>query len=161
MKAILITIATAMFLALALPMEPAMAQGQPTNTNNAIVAARYTIVIDGVMIASFSSLDAITTGGQVIAGTTAPELGSVTLHRGVTGGLEMWAWHNAVAGGQAAVRKSASLIGYAADGTPVMRFFLTLAWPSKVEIGPPADGSSQALVETVTLTCTRIDRLAP
>jgi phage tail-like protein len=157
MKRSLITIAAAMFLASTLAIEPAMAQ-----TPDPITAARYTLVIDGVEIASFSSLDGIVTGGQVAAGTQAtPDAASVTLHRGVTGGMELWAWHKSVAEGATRLRKDATLLAYSTGGAPVMRFYLTMAWPSRLEISALKVGSSEVLTETATFSCTHITRSAP
>ena len=50
--------------------------------------------------------------------------------------MELWLWHEAVLMGDiVAARKSCSLVMYATDGTPVARYHLEMAWPSKLEVG--------------------------
>jgi phage tail-like protein len=156
MKRGLLTIAAAMFLALALPIEPAMAQA-PSSGSDPLTAARYSLVISGVEVAAFSTLDALESGGLVASSTQAPDAGIVKLHRGLTGGLEMWNWHSAGSKG----RKDVTLVAYSTDGTPVMRFHLGMAWPSKIDVTGVKMGSSEAMVETVTLTCAHINRMNP
>lgn len=60
-----------------------------------------------------------------------------------------------------AARKSASLVMYSSDGTPVARYYLQNAWPSKLEVGALRAGSSEVLMETVTLVCEHLQRVAP
>ena len=73
----------------------------------------------------------------------------------------MAAWHELVLLGDiAAARRNVSIIAYGADGKPVARYNLTAAWPSKVEIGTLKAGASEALMETVTMTCEFIQRVA-
>jgi hypothetical protein len=50
---------------------------------------------------------------------------------------------------------------YNTHGTPVARYHLENAWPAKIEIGAMKVGASKVLMETVTLTCERIERVAP
>ena len=47
------------------------------------------------------------------------------------------------------------------DGTPVARYHLEMAWPSKLEVGGLKAGASEVLMETVTLVCEHIQRVAP
>ena len=76
--------------------------------------------------------------------------------------MELWLWHEAVLMGDIiAARKSCSLVMYATDGTPVARYHLEMAWPSKLEIGALKAGASEVLMETVTLVCEMIQRVAP
>ena len=50
---------------------------------------------------------------------------------------------------------------YNFDGAPVARYHLENAWPSKLEIGSLKAGASEVLMETVTLVCEQIQRVAP
>jgi phage tail-like protein len=61
----------------------------------------------------------------------------------------------------AAARKSCSLVMYDTQGQPVARYHLEGAWPSKLEVGSVTEGSAEVVVETVTLTCDRVQRVAP
>jgi phage tail-like protein len=143
--------------------------------NDAITASRFSIVIDGYQIASFSELVGITTEVEPVElmestdksvvlkklpGKTKPA--TLTLKRGKNQSMELWLWHEAVLMGDImAARKSCSLVMYATDGTPVARYHLEMAWPSKLEVGALKAGASEVLMETVTLVCEHIQRVAP
>jgi phage tail-like protein len=142
---------------------------------DAITAARFSIVIDGYQIASFSELVGITTEVEPVElmqstdkevmlkklpGKRKPP--TLTLKRGKNQSMELWLWHEAVLMGDIiAARKSCSLVMYATDGTPVARYHLEMAWPSKLEVGALKAGASEVLMETVTLVCEHIQRVAP
>jgi phage tail-like protein len=147
----------------------------PSPPSDALTAARFSITIDGYEIASFSELGGIitevkpvdfleSTDKEVVfkklPGTVMPP--TIILKRGKTAGMEVWAWHEAVMNGDiGAARKSASLIMYNVDGKPVARYHLENAWPSKIEIGALKAGASEVLMETVTIVCERLQRVAP
>jgi phage tail-like protein len=50
---------------------------------------------------------------------------------------------------------------YNSEGKPVARYHLEHAWVSKLEIGALKAGSSEVLMETATIVCERIQRVAP
>ena len=130
---------------------------------NALIVSRFAISMDGVEVASFSELQGITTSVQLPTLPTGALIRSATvvLTRGMTRSIEMAAWHELVLLGDiAAARRNVSIIAYGADGKPVARYNLTAAWPSKVEIGTLKAGASEALMETVTMTCEFIQRVA-
>ena len=84
------------------------------------------------------------------------------LKRGKNNSMELWGWHEAVlSGNMAAARKSCSLVMYNVEGKPVARYHLEHAWPSKIEIGALKAGASEVLMETVTMVCEHIQRVAP
>ena len=86
----------------------------------------------------------------------------VVLKRGKNSSMELWAWHEAVLMGDiVAARKSCSLVMYNYDGKPVARYHLEHAWPAKLEIGALKAGASEVLMETVTIVCENIQRVAP
>ena len=142
--------------------------------NDALTAARFSITIDGYEIASFSELQGITTEVEAVdfmessdreiimkklPGRSKP--GTVVLKRGKNSSMELWAWHEAVLQGNiVAARKSCSLVMYNYDGAPVARYHLEHAWPSKLEVGALKAGSSEVLMETVTIVCERIQRVS-
>lgn len=144
-------------------------------SNDVLTASRFSVVIDGYEIASFSELSGITTEVEPVdylsssdkeliikklPGRRKPP--TVVLKRGKTAGVELWAWHQTVLLGDImAARKSASLVMYSSDNRPVARYYLSDAWPSKIEIGALKAGSSEVLMETVTLVCENIQRVAP
>jgi phage tail-like protein len=142
---------------------------------NAITANRFSIVIDGYEIAVFSELQGINaevepaeyweSSGTNIAVNKLPgklKPPTITLKRGMTGSLELWSWHESVRqGAMGAARRSCSLIMYSAEGKPVGKYWLEKAWPSKMELAGLKAGATEALIETVTLTCEHIQRVAP
>jgi len=132
-----------------------------------ITAVRFVLTIDEHEVASFSELQGLTTEvGEIEStgtiGTPPPRSVSVTLKRGMTRNIEMAAWHELVMlGDVAAARKSASLTMLGVDGSPVVRYYLTDAWPSKIEIGSFKDKSgASVMTETITLTCEFIQRVS-
>jgi phage tail-like protein len=147
----------------------------PQQPNDALTAARFSITIDGYEIASFSELSGITTEVEAVdflesgdkdvifkklPGRRKPP--NVVLKRGKNASMELWAWHEAVLLGDiVAARKSCSLVMYNYDGKPVSRYHLEHAWPAKLEIGALKAGASEVLMETVTIVCESIQRVAP
>jgi phage tail-like protein len=142
---------------------------------DAITASRFSIVIDGYQIASFSELVGIVSEVEPVElmestdkeiriaklpGKNKPPM--LTFKKGKDQSMEMWLWHEAVrAGDIIAARKSCSLVMYSTDGKPVARYYLEKAWPSKVEISALKAGASEVLMESVTLVCEHIQRVAP
>jgi phage tail-like protein len=146
-----------------------------TQPSDVITANRFAIVIDGYEIAVFAELSGITveveppeywesTGTAVevnkLLGKIKPP--TITLKRGMSGSLELWSWHEAVRkGNMAAARRSCSLVMYNAEGKPVGKYWLEKAWPSKLDLAGLKAGAGEALMETVTLVCEYIQRVAP
>jgi phage tail-like protein len=133
-------------------------------------AARFSIVVDGHDIASFAELQGISSGYNIdfiessgrrlaVPGKRPPP--TVILKRGMTSSLELAAWHEQAMNDWSSARKAASLVMYDATGTPVARYNLENAWPAKLEIGSLRAGASSILMETVTLVCDNLQRVAP
>jgi phage tail-like protein len=147
----------------------------PKQPNDALSAARFSLTIDGYEIASFSELQGITTSVSVVdflestdkevifkklPGRADPP--TLVLKRGKNASMELWAWHEAVLNGElVAARKSCSLVMYNYDGKPVARYHCENAWPAKIEIGALKAGASEVLMETVTIVCEHLQRVAP
>ena len=146
----------------------------PQQPNDALTAARFALVIDGVEIAQFSELSGITTEVEPVdflessekevifkklPGKRKPP--HVQLKRGKNANMELWAWHEAVLTGDiVAARKSCSLVMYNFDGSPVARYHMEAAWPCKLEIGALKAGASEVLMESVTIVCESIQRVS-
>lgn len=142
---------------------------------DAITAARFSITIDGYEIASFAELMGITTEVEPVdhMESTDKEVvlkkypgrikpATLTLKRGKNSSMELWAWHESVLQGNiTAARKSCSLVMYNSEGKPVARYHLEHAWVSKLEIGALKAGASEVLMETATIVCEHIQRVAP
>lgn len=102
-------------------------------------SVRFSLTIAGSEIAAFSQF------AEVAPGTLVLQRGSTTRSQA------LWAWHEAVLMGQIAAAKDAALVMYDTAGTPVARYHLENAWPSKVEIGGLKSDSTEVAVEGITL----------
>jgi len=121
--------------------------------NDAITAARFSLTVDGYEIASFSEFVSFRMK------RTPP---TITLKRGKNAASpDLEEWLQAAQDGSEAARKSASLVMYDAENKPVARYHLEQAWPSKIEIGALRAGSSDVLMETVTIVSEEIRRVGP
>ena len=86
--------------------------GEGSPAGGPITAARFSLTIDGVEIASFSELGGITSeaGPYDLAGRVLTKLPgkrkppTVTLRRGMNADLQLSAWHQSVVEGQVAAR---------------------------------------------------------
>jgi len=139
---------------------------------DALTASAFELKIDGHEMALFSSLSGISSSIDVVdfiqsnasenilkklPGKRTPP--TVTLERGMTKNIEMAAWHELVIlGDVAAARKTCTLTMYNTKGEPVACYWLTEAWPSKIEIGALKAGASEVLMEKITLVCEFIQR---
>lgn len=146
-----------------------------TQTSGALTATRFALTIDGTEIASFSELAGITSEVAPTAYMTSTDKATIlkklpgarkpptlVLKRGMTGGMELYAWHQAALLGDInRARKNCTLTIYDSAGEPVAKYVLFNAWPFKLEVGALKAGSSEVLSETLSLTAERIQRMAP
>jgi phage tail-like protein len=142
--------------------------------HDALTVARLVLTIEGVEIAQFSDLLELSSGadpselpsGPAKKGGSAKKLPgkrvppTVTLKRGMSSDLGLFAWHGDALSRRAA-RKDAVLTLYDVQGRPVARYHLKSAWPAKIVVGGEKAGASQLLFETVTLTGDAIERVSP
>jgi phage tail-like protein len=135
------------------------------SASGAITAARFSLMIEGVDIASFSELAGITSEAddagpllRKLPGKRTPP--TVTLRRALTADTQLAAWHETAVSDPSAARKSTTLVIYNTRGEPVARYHLENAWPSKLEVGFQPGGGDRVLYETITLSCTEIHRIA-
>lgn len=131
-------------------------------------AARVSLVIDEVEIASFSELAEISSTTQHVNPLTGLRLvqpnvfSNIVLRRGLTSDTELWDWYESGTDRIGVPRgKNGAVVLHDRAGTPILRFHFENAWPSKIEVGELQAGPSVALIETVTLTCESIRRVAP
>ena len=143
--------------------------GQTAETG--LTANRISLTVDGYEIAVFNDLKEVTKQVDIteyvssadkaaalsrLPATLSPVL---TLKRPATRSRSLWGWHAAMLGGDPAGRKNTTLTMFNAEGKVVAKFFLPGAFPSKITIGGVPAGASEALIETVTLVATDIQRL--
>ena len=108
--------------------------------SSALESARFSLTIDGVEIAAFSQLD------QSVPGRLVLERGATTRSRSLA------AWHQAVLLGDiAGARKGGAIVVYDYEGSPIKRYRLQNAWPSKLEIGALSADGVEVSVESITL----------
>ena len=141
--------------------------------NDALTVAKLALTVDGVELAQFSDLVELSSGadpyeltsGPAKKGAAAKKLPgkrtppTVTLKRGASNDLGVFAWHGDALSRRAA-RKDAVLVMYDVQGRPVARYHLKSAWPAKVVVSGQKAGASQVLFETVTLACDGIERVS-
>jgi phage tail-like protein len=156
---------------LAAAILPAAAAAEPLAQS--VMATRFSLSADAIEIASFHELVGMvvdiqpvefvdsTTPGQVVhtaqfGKTVTPQ---VTLMRGLTGGLELWAWYQLAANGDPSARRTCTLTMLNASGAPVAKFTLQEVWVSKLDIASPKAGSSGGPMEIVTLVCNKLVRV--
>ena len=146
-----------------------------TATEPALTINRFVITINGSTIATFQELVGITMETEPadyyessdkevvisrLPGKIKPP--TITLKHGMTGSMELWAWHQAVRQGfMATARRTAFLTAYNSEGRPVAKWVLENAWPTKLEIGTLKSGTTQVLTESVTLVSEYMQRVAP
>jgi phage tail-like protein len=85
----------------------------------------------------------------------------ITLKRGVTSQMDIWDWRQAVVEGKIdAARTNCSIIAYNQENKEIARWNLENAWPSKV-IGPEMDsGSTNYMIEDVTIVHEGVIRIS-
>jgi phage tail-like protein len=84
----------------------------------------------------------------------------VSLKRGITEDDSAWKWAKQVQDGDMAGARSNGtihLLDY--DGTPLLEFNVTNAWPKKVTMPGPKAGGNEILVEEITLVCEEFKRV--
>lgn len=76
----------------------------------------------------------------------------VSLKRGVTSSMDIWQWRQSVVEGKIDdARTNCSIVAYSQDNTEIARWNFENAWPSKV-VGPEMDsGSTNYMIEDVTI----------
>ena len=146
---------------------------EQTSPPNPLTASRFSVVVNGTEVAAFNELVSLeseidpgasagATRGPAAQPSSTTLLPHVTLKRGMTGGMEIWSWHQAaVAGPLDGARKAVTLAMYNTEGAPVARFLLARAWPASVEVTALKAGASEILQETVTFVCDNIRRASP
>ena len=84
----------------------------------------------------------------------------VSLKRGVTSSIDIWEWRQLVVDGKIDdARTNCSVIAYSQDNTEIGRWNFENAWPSKV-VGQEMDaGSTDYMVEDVTIVHEGVERV--
>ena len=129
----------------------------------------FKIEIEGVTSGAFKNVEGIESETEVIAEGDSQEMdvdikrpgrtkyANIVLKRGFTNSPELWMWRKQVIEGKV-VRKSGSIILCDDDGSEIMRYNFSEAWPTKWK-GFTLDGKGgDVVVEELELAVEKIDR---
>ena len=114
----------------------------PAAGQDAIAAARFSLTIDGVEIASFLEMDRP-------QATSKPA--TLVLKRAQKRAPEVWSWFEAAQAGQKSRRRDAVIVAYDRSGQTVATYSIINAWPSKI-------GGTRPNVEAVVITYEKVER---
>ncbi len=137
------------------------------NREDPLVAFKFGLEIEGKLSGYFTSVSGIGSESEVIEHKIVnPDTGEtiiqklpgrltwteVTLKRGVTSSIDIWAWRQEVVDGNIEdARTNCSIIAYNQANEEIARWNFENAWPSKVT-GPEMDaGGQDYMVEEVTI----------
>ncbi len=145
------------------------ASALPLNASAQSAPSVFTLSVNGTEV-TFQELGSLATGGQPTPtdtmtgvahtqqyGTTPPS--QVVLKRGLDAGTAIWDWHQAAVSGDPSARKDADLFATCAAGISCasVHYHLTNAWPSEIEVSGAKAGSTEEVIEDVTLTADQIE----
>lgn len=136
------------------------------NRVDPLTSYHFFLEIDGITQAQFRECSGLSTESQVIEYKEANKDGvtvikkvpgvlkwdNITLKRGITDIMELWAWRKKVEEGKVdEARKNGSIVLYNQANTEVARWNFENGWPTKVS-GPSLNaGSDEIAVEEVTI----------
>ena len=85
--------------------------------------------------------------------------GDITFKRGITANMDFWKWRKEVETGKVSgARSNCTITMYDQAGSPVAKWNLEAAWPSKIT-GPSLSTESSAVgVEELTVVCEGFER---
>ena len=138
----------------------------------AVVVFQFVLEVPGIGTGAFSSFGGLSSETEIIEGKSSDPLitakragktryNDVVLSRGMTDVQDFVVWRKMVEDGNVdAARKNCSLVMYDVTGAPVARYHLENAWPAKIAISDLASDAADALMETITIACEHIARVA-
>jgi len=134
----------------------------------------FSIEVDGVAMATFSSASGLETKVDVIEDLVATKdgktlnrkipgkihYGDITFTRGMTKDMALYDWHQKILDGKLnEAVKTASVVIYDVEGTEVARWNLERAWPSALKISDLKAAGGEVAVEQMTFVSSRIERV--
>jgi phage tail-like protein len=139
-----------------------------TNTKDPLIAAFFTIEMQGAVQGVFKSLENIGSENELTEYKASGEKGqqvvkyqpgllkwnAVTLKQGVTDDLFFWEWRGKVEeGDMKSARKNGSFVMHNTKGQAVAQWDFVNAWPRSIK-GPAADAtSSEVAIEELEIVC--------
>ncbi len=147
----------------------------PSRAEDPIVGFSFAIEVQGIIGGFFSEVSGLGSETEVIDNKVMSEdgkkeivrkipgrmkWGDISLKRGITSIMDVWAWRKLVEDGDiVGARKNGSIMMYNQSGDLVAKWDFVNAWPSKVS-GPSIQADSNALgVEEMTLVHEGINRV--
>jgi phage tail-like protein len=147
-----------------------------TQREDPLVAFKFGLEIEGKLSGYFTTVSGIGSETEVVQQKVVnAETGEtiirqipgrltwtpVSLKRGVTSQMDIWDWRKMVVQGKIdEARTNCSIIAYAQDNSEIARWNLENAWPSKV-VGPELDaGSTNYMIEDVTIVHEGVERVS-
>jgi len=151
-----------------------MAAGVPSLPQDSLVAQRYKIEIDGVILASFQEVSGVVSEVDVVELKYNDTMGmpvikkmigarkppTITLKRAADASMDLWNWHKAALdGNQAAARRNGSVVQFDFMHGEVARYNFFNAWVSKLTATGLKAGDNTPAVEEVSIVCEWIERV--
>ena len=141
-----------------------------------LVAFKFGLEIEGKLSGFFTSVGGIGSESEIVEHKiVSPDTGEtiiqkipgrlawtdVSLKRGVTSNIDVWDWRQAVVEGKVDdARTNCSIIAYNQSNEEIARWNLDQAWPSRVT-GPDMDaGSTEYMVEEMTIVHEGMSRVS-
>jgi phage tail-like protein len=139
-----------------------------TNAKDPLIAAFFTIEMQGAVAGVFKSLENIGSENELTEYKASGPKGeqvvkyqpgllkwnAVTLKQGVTDDLYFWDWRKLVEeGDMKSARKNGSFVMHNTKGEKIAEWQFTNAWPRSIK-GPSADAtSSEVAIEELEIVC--------
>ena len=125
-------------------------------------SAWFGLEVDGGLRAAFLelSMSSEANPAELVDGASRQQVRPVVkLSRPLNDDVELSAWHESVIAGQDA-RKNCTVTVFDASGRAICRYRLDGASPFRIEIGRLARAATEELLESVSLVCDHVHRVA-
>ena len=125
--------------------------------HDSAVGHSFGLEFDGVNIALIDVVGLVLSVFGLGRPSDPPQPATVTLVRGLTSDRRFVQWVQEAHGrGPGHTARRATIVVFAHDGSPVARYHLENAWPSKLEIGTLKASDTSVVAERLTLTFDRV-----
>ncbi|MBP1705319.1 MAG: hypothetical protein H6Q36_1058 [Chloroflexi bacterium] len=152
-----------------------MAAGVPNLPQDSLVAQRYKLEIDGVLIPSVQEVSGGVSENDVVElkcndpkgmpvikkmiGAQKPP--TITVKRPADASMDLWNWHKAALDGDlAGARRNGSIVQFDFMHGEVARYNFYNAWISKYSVTGLKAGDNTPSTEEVTIVCERFEKVA-
>ena len=120
--------------------------------HDSAVGHSFGLELEGVNVALMDVVGLVLSVFGLGRPSDPPQPATVTLVRGLTSDRRFVQWVQEAHGrGPGHTARRATIVVFAHDGSPVARYHLENAWPSKLDVSGLKAGSSQVLMESIEL----------